>query len=53
MFFSSLILHSLAEEERAGCFSLIVFLLVCGCLCSVSLQHGAIGLSFGCDCGIS
>ena len=40
-------------EVRAGCFTLIVFLLLCGCLCSVSLPHGAVGWSAVCECGIS
>ena len=26
-----LVCNHLAEEERAGCFTLIVFLLSCGC----------------------
>ena len=30
---------------RAGCFVLIVFLLSCGCLCSVSLPCDAVGWS--------
>ena len=37
-----------AEEERDGCFT-----LCCGCLCGVSLPHGAMGWSAVCDCGIS
>ena len=33
---------------------LVVFLLSCGCLCLVSLPHGAVvGLSAACNCGIS
>ena len=43
----------LIGEVRAGCFTLIVFLLLCGCLCSVSLPHGAVGWSAVCECGIS
>ena len=35
-----------------GCFTLIVFLLLLGCVCSVFLPHGAIGWSVVCDCGI-
>ena len=43
----------LAKEERAGCFSLIVFLMSCDCLCSESLPLSVIGWSAVCDCGIS
>ena len=35
----------LDEEERAGCSNLIVLLLSCGCLCSVSLPSGAVDWS--------
>ena len=45
--------YCLAEAERAGCFALIVFLLLCGCQCSISLSHGATCWSVICDCGIS
>ena len=31
--------------DRAGCLTLIVFLLLCGCLCSVSLSRGAMDWS--------
>ena len=41
----------LAREVRAGCFTLIVFLLACGS--SVSLPRGAMGWSAMCVCGIS
>ena len=34
---------NLAEEERACCVTLIVFLMPCGCLCSVFLPRGASG----------
>ena len=37
MFF--LVNSHLPEEERAGCLTLIVFLLLCGCLCSVSIPR--------------
>ena len=40
-------------RKRAGCFALIMYLLSCGCYCSVSLPHGVMGLSVVCDCGIS
>ena len=36
-------------EERAGYFTLIVFLVDCDCYCSVALPHGAMGLSAMCD----
>ena len=32
--------NHLAEEERAGCFTLAVFLLSCDFWCSVSLPRG-------------
>ena len=36
----------LAEEERAGCFTLC-------CAVAVSFSDGAVGWSAVCDCGIS
>ena len=45
--------NHLAEEERAGCFSLAVFPMSCYSKCSVALPHGAVGWSAVCDCGIS
>ena len=42
--FFLVLLNNFAEEERgAGCF--ILFLLSRGCKCSVTLPHGAVGLS--------
>ena len=41
------------EEDRAGCFALIVFQMSCYCICPVALPHGALGGSAVCDCGIS
>ena len=44
------------QGERANCFSLfvfLVFLVFCGCYCSVALPHGPVGCSAACDCGIS
>ena len=35
----------LPEVEGTGCLPLIVFLLLSGCMCSVSLPRGAIGWS--------
>ena len=43
----------LAEEEGSGCFTLIVFLLSCECMFSVSLPHSAVSWSAVRDCGIS
>ena len=40
--------NHLDEEERAGCFSFIVFWMSCYCTC-----HGAVGGSAVCYCGIS
>ena len=48
-----LVCNHLAGEGRAGCFTLIVFLLPCGCWCSVSLPHIAEGRFAVCDCGIT
>ena len=42
----------LAEEERAGCFTLIVILVSCGYQCSRSLPHGAMQRSSVCNCGV-
>ena len=39
--------------SRRGCFTLVVFLLSCGCPFSMSFPHGAMGWSVYCDCGIS
>ena len=36
-------------EERAGCFTVIVFLMSSECECSVALPHNAIGWSVVCD----
>ena len=33
----------LDEEENESCFALIVFLISCGCKCSVVLSHDAVG----------
>ena len=44
---------SLDEEERAVCFTLIVFLISCDYWCSVSLPRGVTGLSEVCYCSIS
>ena len=51
--FSTEVCNHLAEEERAACFTLIVFLLSYGGLCSVSLSRGVVGWSTDCNCKIS
>ena len=43
--------NNLDGEERAGCFTLIVFPMYFDC--SVALPHGAMGWSIVCDSGIS
>ena len=43
--------NHLDEEERAGCFTLFVFLVSHDC--HVALSYDATGLSAVCDCGIS
>ena len=50
---SFLVLSNLADEERACCVTLIVFLMFCDCKCSVTLLHGAMDWSAVCDSGIS
>ena len=52
-FVSFLFCNHLDGEERAGYFSLPVFLMSCDSQCSVALRHDAVGLSAVCDCGIS
>ena len=43
----------LTRRNRAGCFVLVVFLMSCGCWCSVALPHDAVCWSAVCDCGIA
>ena len=43
--------NHLDVEQRAGCFSLFVFLV--SRVCCVALPPSAMGLSVVCDCGIS
>ena len=38
-----LVLHHFAWEGRAGCFTVIVFLVACGSYCSVSFPHSVMG----------
>ena len=45
--------NHLAGEKRAGCFTCYVFVVLCGCSCSLSHPHGAVGGSAVCDCGIT
>ena len=49
-FVSFLFCVRLGGEERAGCFALVVFLVSCGCWCSVALTHSAVSWS---GCGVS
>ena len=48
-----LVCNHLDGEERAGCFTLFVFLVSCDCYCSLALPDDAMGLSTICDFGIS
>ena len=50
---SILVLQSLEEEEKAGCFAIIVLQMYCFYKCSVVLPHGATVWSAECYCGIS
>ena len=43
--------YHIDEEERAGCFIEIVFLMSCDCKCFVTLHHSAVVWSSVCDCG--
>ena len=47
--------NHLDEEERVGCFTLIVSSMSCDCdsFVTVTLPHGSVGWSAVCDCGIS
>ena len=45
--------YYLDVDERAGCCTLLDFLISCGCSCSVALTHSAAGRSEVCDYGIS
>ena len=48
--FVSFLVH---EEERAGCFTLFVFLVSCDFYWSVTFPHDAVVWSAVSDCGIS
>ena len=43
----------MGKEERAGCFTLSVYLVSCDCYCSVALTCDVMGWSAVCDCSIS
>ena len=44
--------NHLEEEEKAGCFAIIVLRMYCYYKCSVALPHGAVGWGAVCDCNI-
>ena len=46
-------LSHLEEEEKAGCFAIIVLHMYSYYTCSVAFPHGAVGWSAVSDCGIS
>ena len=42
-FVSILVCNHLEEEEKAGCFAIIVLQMYCYYKCSMALPHGAVG----------
>ena len=40
------------QEEKAGCFAIIVLQMHCYYKSSMALPHGVVGWSAVCDCGI-
>ena len=48
-----LVLQSLEEEKKAGCFAFVVLQMYNYYKFSVALPHGSLGWSVVCDCGIS
>ena len=44
--------NHLEEEEKTGCFAIIVLQVYCYYKCSVVLPHGAVGWPAVYDCGI-
>ena len=48
-----LVLYDLDENERAGCFVLVVVLLSSGCWFSMALLRGSLGWTTVCGCGLS
>ena len=51
LYVNSSFFNHLDGDERAGCFTLFVFLVSRDCC--VALSHDATGLSAVCDCGSS
>ena len=49
----SFVCNHLEEEEKSGCFAIIVLQVYCYYECSVTLPHGAVDWSAVCNCGIS
>ena len=45
--------NHIEEEDKAGCFAIIVLKMYCYYKCSVALPRGAVGWSVVCDYGIS
>ena len=52
VFVSFIVLQSSRREERASCFTFIVFLMLCGYCCSLLLPLGTVGWPAVRDCGI-
>ena len=52
-FVSILVCNHLEENEKTGCFSIIVVQINCYYKWHVALPHGAVGWSAVCECGIS
>ena len=52
-FMPFLFCNHLDGERRVGCFTLIAFLISCGCKCSVALPHCTMGWFAVRDCGVS
>ena len=51
--YALLYVHSIEEEEKAGCFAITFLKMYCYYKCSVALPHGAVGWSAVCDCCVS
>ena len=54
--YALLCVHSsnhMEEEEKPGCFAIIVLQMYCYYKCSVTLPHDTVGRCTVCDCGIS
>ena len=45
--------NHLEEEEKAGCFAIVVLQMYCYYKWYVALPHGAVAWFALCDCGIS